>query len=66
MIMPPCGDCKERAPLCHGKCEKYIEYRKKLEKAKQYLSRTPADEYNISGAKKNADKTARKKRKGRL
>lgn len=24
----PCGNCEERSIGCHGKCEKYIEFRR--------------------------------------
>ena len=27
-MMCPCKDCEERHPACHGKCEKYIEWKK--------------------------------------
>lgn len=27
----PCRDCDERKPLCHSKCEKYLEARKYLD-----------------------------------
>ena len=30
----PCKDCKDRHIGCHGKCEKYLEYKKELQKAK--------------------------------
>lgn len=26
-----CLDCKNRKPLCHSVCEKYLNYRKKLD-----------------------------------
>ena len=30
----PCKDCKDRHIGCHGKCEKYLEYKKELQKVK--------------------------------
>ena len=34
MNIAPCKDCKERHVGCHSKCEKYLEYKKELQKAK--------------------------------
>lgn len=34
MNIAPCKDCKDRHIGCHGKCEKYLEYKKELQKAK--------------------------------
>ena len=34
MNIAPCKDCKDRHVGCHGKCEKYLEYKKELQKAK--------------------------------
>lgn len=31
----PCKDCAERCAECHGKCEKYAEYRKKIDDIRQ-------------------------------
>lgn len=31
----PCKKCKDRAPRCHGKCEKYAEYKRVHEFNKQ-------------------------------
>lgn len=30
-MKPPCANCEERSIECHGKCEKYKEYRAKLD-----------------------------------
>lgn len=30
--MAPCKDCQDREPGCHGKCEKYKEFREALDK----------------------------------
>ena len=27
MINPPCKDCPDRTPGCHGSCERYREFR---------------------------------------
>ena len=35
MNIAPCKDCKDRHVGCHGKCEKYLEYKKELQKAKR-------------------------------
>ena len=34
MNIAPCKDCKDRHVGCHSKCEKYLEYKKELQKAK--------------------------------
>ena len=34
MNIAPCKDCKDRHIGCHSKCEKYLEYKKELQKAK--------------------------------
>ena len=34
MNIAPCKDCKDRHVGCHGKCKKYLEYKKELQKAK--------------------------------
>ena len=34
MIHNPCKDCTDREVGCHGKCDKYAQYRKDLDKSK--------------------------------
>ena len=34
MNIAPCKDCKDRHIGCHSKCEKYLEYKKEVQKAK--------------------------------
>lgn len=34
MNIAPCKDCLDRYIGCHGKCEKYLEYKKELQKTK--------------------------------
>ena len=31
----PCKGCKFREVACHGKCESYLDYRKRLDKQKK-------------------------------
>lgn len=31
MISGPCKDCTERYVGCHSKCEKYVDFRKRLD-----------------------------------
>lgn len=38
----PCKDCRDRAPGCHGQCEKYKEYRQELAEYKTKMSRARA------------------------
>lgn len=28
----PCKNCEERYPACHGKCEKFAEYRREVDR----------------------------------
>lgn len=48
MLNGPCKDCKDRAPRCHGRCEKYAEFRKKCDAAiaarVEYQQRTEISE----------------------
>ena len=30
--IPPCKDCKDRNPGCHDKCDRYKEWKMRLEK----------------------------------
>lgn len=42
----PCHDCKDRVIGCHGKCEKYLEFRKKLDiqnEHERYSKRNPRE-----------------------
>lgn len=34
-MMCPCKDCEERHPACHGKCKKYIEWKKEEAEKKE-------------------------------
>ena len=34
VIFNPCKDCTDREVGCHGKCEKYAQYRAELERSK--------------------------------
>lgn len=47
-LTAPCKDCKERSPGCHGRCEKYRDYRAELDV--ENAERLARDErkYNIS------------------
>jgi len=29
--MAPCKDCQRRAPACHGTCDRYKDWRKRLD-----------------------------------
>lgn len=35
MLKVPCKDCQDRYPACHDKCERYISFRKELDKYKE-------------------------------
>lgn len=32
---PPCKDCNDRNPGCHGKCQRYADWKSKLEKVNE-------------------------------
>lgn len=36
MIHGPCKDCRDRHPLCHSDCAKYLDYRKQIDAYKRY------------------------------
>lgn len=31
----PCKDCKDRHPACHGSCDRYKEWKRRLEKVNE-------------------------------
>ena len=33
-VEPPCLDCPDRAPGCHDRCERFAEYKRRLEEIK--------------------------------
>ena len=33
--IPPCKDCKERHPACHDSCDRYKEWKQRLEKVNE-------------------------------
>lgn len=35
MIKPPCKGCEERHLKCHSSCERYLAYRKELERVRE-------------------------------
>ena len=46
----PCKDCKERFPACHSHCNRYKEWRAKLDKLKEenkihFVGKTPNSWY---------------------
>lgn len=43
----PCNKCQERSAECHGKCEKYKEYRQKLDSIKAECSKAKQKEVNL-------------------
>lgn len=59
---PPCQGCESRSVGCHSKCEKYIEYRTKLDEKKAVVSKQLSEEYDVQGYSIQATR----KRKRRL
>ena len=53
MLVPgcECKDCDDRYPGCHDKCDRYAEYRKKVEKAnKACAEATMTPRYTLTSA----------------
>lgn len=50
-ITGPCLDCEERHPGCHSECEKYLEYRKKLDEARAKYQKQRETENNYYEAR---------------
>ena len=51
VIYPPCKDCENRKPNCHGKCEDYKAYKEEVGKvrdAKVKRNKEIADFYEAS------------------
>ena len=44
-VTAPCKDCADREVGCHSKCEKYLEFRKECDIAREQKIRQ-IDEYN--------------------
>lgn len=42
----PCLECKERHVGCHGSCERYKEFREKLDRIKRARKQYEATEYD--------------------
>lgn len=59
-MIAPCMNCPDRAPGCHGKCERYAEFAKEREaiRQKQYL-----DSISPDGARKTVENLLRKRRR---
>lgn len=39
-VISPCKDCPDRYPGCHGDCEKYADYRAKVDRQRESLKST--------------------------
>lgn len=60
-----CSNCGplRNTPSCYATCEYYRRQKEKNAAIKKALSPAPADQYNIDGVRKHADRNAKKKRK---
>lgn len=62
MIKAPCKGCWDRKLGCHGRCERYAEFRKKLEKAnEQLIAENEIDRYIVQNSIKRSAKKQRSK-----
>ena len=52
----PCKDCVERESGCHGKCEKYAEYKKACAEKREKTKRDAFVDYAISRSKRKYGK----------
>ena len=48
---PPCINCNDRATSCHGKCDKYKNYRTELEDEKRIIKKNKDQFSEIIGFK---------------
>lgn len=63
-IESPCLDCPDRAPGCHDKCERYAEYKRKVDEIKSRRKKTLEDEALLHpGIKRPKGHWPREKRK---
>lgn len=52
----PCYGCKDRVIRCHGKCERYANYREKLDSYNKDTKPIYMDWSNMKKSKKNKKK----------
>ena len=63
-IESPCLGCPDRVPLCHNTCERYAEYKRKVDEIKSRRKKTLEDEALLHpGVKRPKGKWPREKRK---
>lgn len=62
LIASPCKDCKGRHMLCHSECDKYLEYRRKLDEINEKLAfENMVDGYNIDSVRKAVKRNNKKR-----
>lgn len=44
-MKPPCKDCLNRKAGCHSTCEKYLVYRRELDKLNEIINKQRKEEY---------------------
>lgn len=65
-MQPPCKDCPERAPHCHGACERYAAYKQaKAEANARYHAEQVAIGISIDSKRHMVKARKETKRKGR-
>lgn len=47
-VKTPCYDCKERSVGCHSRCEKFSEYRARLDDEKNAAFNAVADDHKVA------------------
>ena len=63
MIESPCKDCRDRELHCHGKCEKYIEYKVAASDERKAIDRKRQKYTDVSNYIKERKEKARKRLK---
>ena len=59
-VSNPCKDCKDRKLGCHSKCDKYSEFKNKIEEIKEErIKQNFIDDYRIT----KVERTNKKMRK---
>ena len=56
----PCIDCDDREPGCHGKCDRYKEWRVEFDAEKAARNAALADENAVLGVKMHGMKRIKK------
>lgn len=67
-VLTPCFECKDRTSICHGQCEKYLDYSKRLNETNEMIKKKReltqlVNDLNIASYRKGARTFTKKYRK---